>query len=36
MLCDPDKRFNAIEVLNHSWIVKQAPNSKEILSDIKY
>ena len=34
MLCDPDKRFNAIEVLNHSWIVKQAPNGKEILSDI--
>ncbi len=34
MLCDPDKRFNAMEVLNHSWIVKLAPNGKEILSDI--
>jgi hypothetical protein len=23
-----------MEILNHSWIVKQASNNKEILSDI--
>ena len=32
MLCDPDKRFNVMEVLNHSWIVKQVPNGIELLS----
>ena len=31
MLCDADKRFNAENVLNHPWIEKNAPNSKNIL-----
>ena len=34
MLCNPDKTFNSMEILNHSWIVKKASNIKEILSDI--
>ena len=29
MLCDHDKRFNAMEVLNHSWIVKQCQMIKK-------
>ena len=32
MLCDPDKRFNAQNVLNHHWIEKNAPNSNNALS----
>ena len=31
MICDPDKRFNAGNVLKHPWIEKNAPNSKNIL-----
>ena len=31
LLCDADKRFNAQNVLNHPWIEKNAPNSKNIL-----
>ena len=32
MLCEPDKRFNAENVLKHPWIEKNAPNSKESLT----
>ena len=32
MLCDADKRYNAENVLNHPWIVKNAPNSENHLS----
>ena len=31
MLCDAEKRFNAKNVLNHPWIEKNAPNSKNVL-----
>ena len=32
MLCDPDKRYNAENVLNHPWIEKNAPNSNNTLN----
>ena len=32
MLCEADKRYNAENVLNHPWIEKCAPNSKESLT----
>ena len=32
MICDADKRYNAQKVLNHPWIEKNAPNSKNILA----
>ena len=32
MLCDPDKRFNAQNVLNHPWIEKNAPNANNTLA----
>ena len=31
MLCDDDKRYNALNVLKHPWIEKNAPNSKDVL-----
>ncbi len=31
MLCDPQDRFNAEQVLNHEWVAKLAPNSYECL-----
>ena len=31
MICDADKRYNAGNVLNHPWIEKNAPNSKNLL-----
>ena len=34
MLCDPDKRYTAQEVLQHNWVVKEAPNSKGNISDL--
>ena len=34
MLCDPDKRFTAQQVLQHNWIVKEAPNSKGNISNL--
>jgi calcium-dependent protein kinase len=33
MLCDADKRYNAENVLNHQWVEKCAPNSKESLAN---
>ena len=33
MICDADKRYNADNVLNHQWVEKCAPNSKESLSN---
>ena len=32
ILCDADKRFSADNILNHQWVEKLAPNSKEPLS----
>jgi len=32
MICDADKRYNADNVLNHPWVEKCAPNSKESLT----
>ena len=34
MLCEPDKRFTAQEVLQHNWIVKEAPNSKGNINNL--
>ena len=34
MICDPDKRYSAQQVLEHPWIVKKAPNAKANLSDL--
>lgn len=31
MLCDPDKRLTAEEVLSHTWVNNLAPNSQEVL-----
>ena len=36
MLCDAEKRFNAKNVLNHPWIEKNAPNSKNVLEKLKF
>ena len=33
MICEPDKRFNAENVLNHPWNAKNAPNAKNVLSE---
>ena len=32
MICEADKRYNADNVLNHPWVEKCAPNSKESLT----
>jgi calcium-dependent protein kinase len=32
MLCDPDKRLTAQQVLCHPWIKKEAPNSQGMIS----
>lgn len=29
MLCDPDKRFSAEQVLSHTWVANLAPNSED-------
>jgi calcium-dependent protein kinase len=34
MLCDPDTRFSAEQVLNHTWVSNLAPNSDESLLDL--
>jgi calcium-dependent protein kinase len=34
MICDPDKRYSAQQVLEHPWIVKKAPNAKANLTDL--
>lgn len=34
MLCDPDKRFTAKEVLNHTWVENLAPNSPEVVINL--
>ena len=32
MICDPDKRYNADNILAHQWVEKCAPNAKEALN----
>ena len=34
MLCDEDKRYNAENVLNHSWLKKMSPNTKGAVNKI--
>jgi calcium-dependent protein kinase len=34
MMCDPDKRYNAKQVLDDPWVVKEAPNAKDALKDL--
>ena len=34
MMCDPDKRYTALQVLEHPWVVKEAPNAKDALKDL--
>jgi calcium-dependent protein kinase len=34
MLCDPDKRFSAEQVLNHTWVANLAPNSEECVLNL--
>ena len=34
MLCDPDKRFSAEQVLNHTWVANQAPNSDDSVLNL--
>jgi len=34
MLCDPIKRFTAADVLNHTWVVNMAPNSKDCILNL--
>lgn len=34
MLCDPEKRFSAEQVLSHTWVANQAPNSDESLLNL--
>lgn len=31
MLCDPEKRYSAQQVLNHTWVNNLAPNSNEVV-----
>ena len=34
MICEPDKRYTAQQVLNHKWVTQLAPNAKESLLSI--
>lgn len=34
MICNPNKRFSAEQVLNHDWVAKLAPNSEECLLEL--
>ena len=34
MMCDPDKRYTALQVLEHPWVVKEAPNSKGNINNL--
>ena len=34
MLADPEQRLTAQEVLNHEWLLKNAPNSKGNLENL--
>lgn len=34
MICDPDKRYSADQVLNHTWVANLAPNSEECLLNL--
>ena len=34
MLCEPEQRLTAQEVLNHEWLLKNAPNSKGNLENL--
>ena len=34
MLCDPEKRYSAEQVLNHIWVAKLAPNSEDCLLEL--
>ena len=34
MLCDPDKRYTAEEVLKHTWVNNLAPNSPEVVLNL--
>jgi calcium-dependent protein kinase len=34
MLCDPDKRYTAQKVLEHNWVVKEAPNAKSKIENL--
>lgn len=36
MICEPDVRYNAHQVLNHEWVEKNAPNAKAFLDDLNY
>lgn len=33
MLCDPDKRYTALQVLNHPWVISSASHSNANLSN---
>jgi calcium-dependent protein kinase len=34
MLCDPKDRYTAEQVLNHTWVTKEAPNSQDVVLDL--
>ena len=34
MMCEPDKRYTAKQVLDDPWVVKEAPNAKDALKDL--
>jgi len=36
MLCEPEKRYTAQQVLNHIWISKNAPNSKGNIINLNF
>jgi len=34
MMCEPEQRYTAQQVLEHPWVVKEAPNSKGSLTNL--
>jgi len=34
MLCDPSKRYNAQQVLSHTWVQNNAPNAKDCILNL--
>src|SRR4051794_23634886 len=35
MLCDPKDRYTAEQVLAHKWVAKLAPDSQDVVLDLK-